>query len=241
MDELAELQALLGAVQKQETKYKLNERNCKELVLKLIEKGLVELIVTLDAKEYVTPAHLEKEILEEIIVHGGRVSLTEIQPTLNVDLRHIQGRFDEIMKADPSYRLQDGVVFTSEYLDGLAEEVNQMLQESGQLRLVELAANFNITTQFLVEALNPRLGSIVQGHCESGILFTSTYIERQTACIRGAFSAITRPTPVAAVQVLALELTRTCIMFPQSLLLLDFSQESKLEIGKETKRVRVSS
>ena len=97
--------------------------------------------------------------------------------------------------------LQDGVVFTSDYLDGLAEEVNQMLQESGQLRLVELAANFNITTQFLIEALNPRLGTIVQGHCESGILFTSTYIERQTACIRGAFSAITRPTPIAAVQV----------------------------------------
>jgi hypothetical protein len=47
MDELAELQALLGAVQKQEVKYRLNERNCKELLIKLIEKGLVELIVTL--------------------------------------------------------------------------------------------------------------------------------------------------------------------------------------------------
>ena len=58
----------------------------------------------------------------------------------------------------------------------------------------------DITTE-LIEALNPRLGTIVQGHCESGILFTSTYIERQTACIRGAFSAITRPTPIAAVQV----------------------------------------
>jgi hypothetical protein len=47
MDELAELQALLGAVQKQEVKYRLNERNCKELLVKLIEKSLVELIVTL--------------------------------------------------------------------------------------------------------------------------------------------------------------------------------------------------
>lgn len=47
MDELAELQALLGAVQKQEVKYRLNERNCKELLVKLIEKKLVELIVTL--------------------------------------------------------------------------------------------------------------------------------------------------------------------------------------------------
>jgi hypothetical protein len=46
MDDLAELQALLGAVQKQEAKHRLNERNCKELLLKLIEKELIKVIVT---------------------------------------------------------------------------------------------------------------------------------------------------------------------------------------------------
>ena len=38
MDDLAELQALLGAVQKQESKNRLNERNCRELLIKLIQK-----------------------------------------------------------------------------------------------------------------------------------------------------------------------------------------------------------
>ena len=41
MDDIAELQALLGAVQKQESKNRLNERNCRELLIKLIEKELV--------------------------------------------------------------------------------------------------------------------------------------------------------------------------------------------------------
>ena len=41
MDDLAELQALLGAVQKQESKNRLNERNCRELLVKLLEKQLV--------------------------------------------------------------------------------------------------------------------------------------------------------------------------------------------------------
>jgi hypothetical protein len=41
MDDIAELQALLGAVQKQESKNRLNERNCRELLIKLIEKQLV--------------------------------------------------------------------------------------------------------------------------------------------------------------------------------------------------------
>ena len=70
MDELAELQALLGAVQKQESKNRLNERNCRELLLKLIEKELVTLIVTLDGNEYVTPEQLERELKDEIIVRG---------------------------------------------------------------------------------------------------------------------------------------------------------------------------
>jgi hypothetical protein len=153
-----------------------------------------------DAKEYVTPEHLEKEIMDEIIVHGGRVHLTEIQPNLNVDLRHVQDKAAKLVKEDPSMRLIDGEVFTSDYLDSLAEEINQVLHEAGQLRLVELASKYTVTTQFMIEILTTRLGSIVHGHMESGMIYTPTYIDRQTSCIRGAFSAITKPTPVASLQ-----------------------------------------
>jgi hypothetical protein len=153
-----------------------------------------------DAKEYVTHEHLEKEIMDEIIVHSGRVHLTEIQPNLNVDLRHVQDKAAKIAKEDSSMRLIDGEVFTSDYLDSLSEEINQVLHEAGQLRLVELAAKYNITTQFMIEILTARLGSIVHGHMESGMIYTPTYIDRETSCIRGAFSAITKPTPVASLQ-----------------------------------------
>ena len=61
MDDLAELQALLGAVQKQEVKYRLNERNCKELLLKLIEKQLIKVIVT-QVDEYLLPAPLSPRL-----------------------------------------------------------------------------------------------------------------------------------------------------------------------------------
>jgi hypothetical protein len=200
MDELAELQALLGAVQKQESKNRLNERNCRELLLKLIEKELVTLIVTLDGNEYVTPEQLERELKDEIIVRGGRCNLTDVQPTLNVDLRHVQNRMDDILKEDPSIVFIEGEVFTQEYLDGMAEETNQVLAEAGSLRLVDLASRFNITTQFLIECIKPRMGTIVQGRMEAGMLYTPTYVERQEACVRGAFSAVTRPTAVATLQ-----------------------------------------
>ena len=50
----------------------------------------VQLITTLDGGEYVTPDQIEKELKDEIIVAGGRVKLTDVQPQLNVDLGHIQ-------------------------------------------------------------------------------------------------------------------------------------------------------
>ena len=59
---------------------RLSERNCIELVSRLIQTGQIEVVYTLDGKEYVTPQHLEKEIKNELFVHRGRYSLhDEIQ------------------------------------------------------------------------------------------------------------------------------------------------------------------
>lgn len=38
---------------------------------KLIEFGSIEVIYTVDGKEYITPQELAKEIKEELLVHGG--------------------------------------------------------------------------------------------------------------------------------------------------------------------------
>ena len=162
--------------------------------------GCAQLITTLDGGEYVTPDQLEKELKDELVVAGGRLKLTEVQPQLNVDLSHIQRRLDDLLKDDPSIQFIDGEVFTEDYMDGVAEEINQILQEAGSLRLVELAARFNLSTQFLTAGLKKRVGSVVQGRMDSGMLYTNSYIERQEACIRGAFSGLTRPMAVAELQ-----------------------------------------
>lgn len=43
-----------------------------EILSKLIEEKQIEVIYSLDGKEYVTPSQLFKEIRDELIVHGGR-------------------------------------------------------------------------------------------------------------------------------------------------------------------------
>ena len=60
-----QLQATAGA-------NRLSERNCIELVTRLIQMGQIDVVYTVDGKEYVTPQHLEKEIKNELLVHRGR-------------------------------------------------------------------------------------------------------------------------------------------------------------------------
>ena len=58
MEEILALQQQLAAVQKQDTKQRLGDRNIVELVLKLKQLGRLELIYTTDGKEFLTPEQL---------------------------------------------------------------------------------------------------------------------------------------------------------------------------------------
>lgn len=69
--------------------HRLSERNCVEVVTLLISKGLLDVIYTIDGKEYITPKHLETEIRDELYLHGGRVNLIDLSKILNVDFEKV--------------------------------------------------------------------------------------------------------------------------------------------------------
>lgn len=71
-EEIKRLAADFQRAQLSSTAHKLSERNCVEIVQKLIGLGLVEVIYTTDGKEYLTPQQLEREIKDELFVHGGK-------------------------------------------------------------------------------------------------------------------------------------------------------------------------
>ncbi len=70
--EIRRLQATLDAVQSSRTSHKLSERNCIEVVSKLIEMGLINVLYTMDGKEYVVNSYLETEIRNELELHEGK-------------------------------------------------------------------------------------------------------------------------------------------------------------------------
>ncbi|CAB4010178.1 E3 UFM1- ligase 1, partial [Paramuricea clavata] len=199
-EEVKRLAADFQRAQLSSTSHKLSERNCVELVQKLINLGLIDVIYTTDGREYLTPSELEKEIREELFVEGGRINLVDLQQVINVDLSHIESKVAELIKTDRSLVLIQGELIEKHYLDHIAEEINEKLQESGLVSIGELAKTFGFTTDFMLETIEDRLGSIIHGkldRLERGVLFTDAFIARHTARIRGVLSAITRPTSLS--------------------------------------------
>ena len=81
---------------------------------------------------------------------------------LNLDLSHIEAKISELLKKDKKLQLINGelitkylvafllgfhsytLIFSSYYLDGIAAEINEMLQEAGQISLAELSSRFSL-------------------------------------------------------------------------------------------------
>lgn len=54
--------------------HRLSERNCIEILIKLQQMKLLDVIHTIDGKEYLTLQQLAQEIRDELYVHGGESS-----------------------------------------------------------------------------------------------------------------------------------------------------------------------
>ncbi|NXJ09428.1 UFL1 ligase, partial [Odontophorus gujanensis] len=198
-EEIRRLAADFQRAQFAESAHRLSERNCIEIVTKLIAEKQLEVVHTLDGKEYVTPAQISKEIWDELSVCGGKHFVCFL-PIINVDLLHIENRANDIVKSDKAVQLVLGQLINESYLDQLAEEVNDKLQETGQVTISELCKAYDLPGEFLTQALSKRLGRIIHGRLDQenrGVIFTEAFVSRHRARIRGLFSAITRPTPVS--------------------------------------------
>ena len=82
--EVHRLAADFQRLQASSTAHKLSERNCVELVTKLVQRGLLEIVHTLDGKEYVTPGQLDREIRDELAAHGGDVAYRSYDEYSNI-------------------------------------------------------------------------------------------------------------------------------------------------------------
>lgn len=180
--------------------HSLSERNCVEVVNLLIKQGLVNVIFTNDGKEYITPDYLRKEVEDELYVHGGRVNLVELAQICNVDLTHINGIADRLAKERRDMHFVLGQLVDESYLQKIATEINEKLQQEGEISVSDLTIQFDLPSEFLLaQVMEKYLGKLIRGRqdaTDSRIFFTQNYISRCKSKIRGALVALTRPTSV---------------------------------------------
>uniref|UniRef100_A0A3B4AFX4 E3 UFM1-protein ligase 1 n=1 Tax=Periophthalmus magnuspinnatus TaxID=409849 RepID=A0A3B4AFX4_9GOBI len=184
-----EIRRLAADFQRAQFAETLSERNCIEIINKLVEDKKLDVVHTLDGKEYITPAQISREIRDELYVHGQ---------IINVDWVHVENRASDIARSQGIQLILGQLI--DGYLDRLAEEVNDKLQEAGLISIAELCKSYDLPGDFLTEELSKRLGKLIQGEMDQynrGIIFTQAFVARHKARIQGLFSAIT-PTPVSS-------------------------------------------
>ncbi|KZC13840.1 PREDICTED: E3 UFM1-protein ligase 1 homolog [Dufourea novaeangliae] len=201
-DEVKRLAADFQKAQLSSTLQKLSERNCVEIITKLVEDKLLDVIFTNDGKEYVTPQHLGKEIKDELYVHGGRISLVELAQILNVNLSQVSKVATEIEKYNKGLKIILGQLIDKTYMNKIAEEINDKLMHHGSINVTELTIQYDLPAEFLQSLIEKELGKTIFGKQDTQdfrVFYTESFIARNRAKIRGALSAITKPTPLSVV------------------------------------------
>ena len=174
---------------------RLSERNCVDIVKKLIEKKLINVLFTNDGKEYLTADHLKYEIEGELYAAGGRISIPDLVSILNVDYSYAEATANQIARnSGGEINIVLGQLVSRYYKDNLASEIDLHLQETGSLSIGDLSKQYDLPADFLVNLIQERLDTLIQGQFDNDarIIYTHDYIARYESKIIGIFSAITR-------------------------------------------------
>lgn len=201
-DEVKRLAADFQRAQLGSTSQRLTERNCIEVITRLVEEKLLDVIFTTDGKEYITPQHLVREIKDELHVNSGRVNLVDVAKTLNVNLSHIESKAAEIERIGSSCTVILGQLISRAYINRVAEEINEYLIQHGQVTVGELARQYDLPGDFLQSVVEKKLGKVIQAKQDKQdprVFFTEAFVTRNKSIVRGALAAATRPITVTAI------------------------------------------
>lgn len=201
-DEIKKLAADFQRTQASDTLQKISERNCIDIVKKLTDLNLIELIYTCDGKQFITPSHLLKEIEDEVYYNGGRMQLHDLATKLNVDYQHIENKANELAKANPTeYNFILGQIIHSTYKDALSKQINDKMLFHGQLSVAEFAKSLDLPTEFLLNIINellPRMSIKIVTSQDGRTFYTSDMMDEYKSIIVGSLSAVSKPTTIAS-------------------------------------------
>ncbi|XGW30907.1 hypothetical protein V3C99_009682 [Haemonchus contortus] len=190
----------LQRVQLSQSSKKLSEANCVEVVSKLIQRSLIDVVFTRDGHSYITKKHLATEVRNECVALGGRAPLTDIATSLNVDLEHVERIAHQLAAENTEFKISGGELFAEEYVTNLQNELRTLLAEHGYQTLSSLCKHWNLSQELLRSLLLDHLPADFTGVLEGDTIFTQEYLEAHKNLLRALLSAITKPVAISAIQ-----------------------------------------
>eukprot|EP00435_Cladocopium_sp_Y103_P030230 s70_g7.t1 len=203
MEAIRALQQQLMEAQRASNARKISERNCIDLVQKLIQTQQVKLFHTSNGKDYLTPEQLDhatqwqamasqrREIRDCLEACGGRISVTELPNEMGIGMEHVEARVEVLRKRDSSLHKLNNDLFSQQYLQLLAQEVEESLEESGSLQVADLASRYNLPSEYIRNSVLVLLSS--QAVVRQNTVHTSSYAARFEARVRGCLRGCLQP------------------------------------------------
>uniref|UniRef100_A0AC34GNI9 E3 UFM1-protein ligase 1 homolog n=1 Tax=Panagrolaimus sp. ES5 TaxID=591445 RepID=A0AC34GNI9_9BILA len=197
--EIQKLAADLQRIQSTEAAEKLSDSNCVEIISRLITAKLIDVVFTCDGKEYITRKHLITEIKYQCAGADGRIAITTLAQKLNVDLKNAENGVHSLIKSSPNtYLVSAGELITAEFIDNLCTKLNKLLDDVGQLSILNLTNSWNVPIEFLNQHVISEVGKKVQAVKDGDQLYTTKFIEQQRDRLLSATRATTYSVPLSA-------------------------------------------
>jgi len=201
MDAIRELQKQLKAAQAVSNAKKISERNCIDLVQKLIATEQVKLFHTSTGKEWLTPDQLDREIRDVLVSSGGRLNVTDLPGEVGVAIEHCEGRVDVMSKKDRSLWRLHGELISSQFIQTVAQEIDETISEVGCVAVSDLASRYNLPADFIRDSVLVRISSSSSYVVKQNTIYTGTHAARVEARVRGALRGCTQPISLAQLAV----------------------------------------
>ena len=172
------------ALQQKKSNFKLSERTVVEIVLKIINRGKVNLLHTTSGKEYVVDGKANIEIINEI-KKRKRVTTFELSSYLELPIAIIEKKVDELIQKNKNFLLVDGKIMTKDYLEKITLEINDLVNKEGSASLADISNRYDLSIDFLKNLLKEKIneGSLNAKLFPTRII-TDYYIQNQIKKIR---------------------------------------------------------
>ena len=199
MADLNALKSQFMALQKNKSSFKLSERTVVEIVMKIIDRGKVNLLHTTSGKEYVVDGKANIEIINEI-KKRKRVTTFELSSYLELPIGIIEKKVDELINKNKNFLLIDGKIMTKEYLDKITQEINDVVNKQGSASLADISNKYDLSIDFLKNFLKEKIS---EGSLNAKIfptrIITDYYIQNQIKKIRPLLLANVNPISVSKI------------------------------------------